>query len=74
VERTKATRNRGAAPIGLTEVDIKIGLLRRGKAQVEIARALDVSVASVNMVIKGRMRSRKIEEYLKRVILGEVAA
>jgi len=74
MERAKATRNRGAAPLGLTEVDIKVGLLRRGRAQTEIARAIGVSVASVNMVIKGRIRSRRIEEYLKQIILGENAA
>lgn len=74
MKRAKATRNRNQAPMGLTEVDIKVGLLRRGIRQTDIAAACKVSRATVNQVIKKKIRSHRIEEYIKQVILGEVAA
>ncbi len=74
MERAKAIRNRNPAPLGLTETDINVGLLRRRVKKKDIARMCTVSQSAVSQVIKGKMRSQKIEECLKLVILGEEAA
>ncbi len=49
-------------------IEIKIALLRIGVKQVDIARALNVSRASVCDVLKGKMKSRRIITYIENTI------
>ena len=47
---------------------IKIGLIRAGVSQVDIARALGVARTSVCAVVAGRGRSARIEQAIARAI------
>lgn len=57
---------------GMTPIEIKIALLRRGVSQRDIARKLGVTYTAVSNVINGQGRSRRIEALIKAVILGDV--
>jgi predicted XRE-type DNA-binding protein len=48
--------------------EIKVALLRIGMTQAQIARDLKIHIASVNGVIHGRCKSRKVTEYVERLI------
>ncbi|WP_298437947.1 helix-turn-helix domain-containing protein [Geobacter sp.] len=74
MKQARARENRAAAALGMSPVDIKVGLLRRGITQKQIADALGVTKVTVNQVVNGKIRSRRVEDYLKRVLIGEVAA
>lgn len=74
MEQARARRNRDAAALGMSPVDIKVALLRRGITQKQIADALEVTKVTVNQVVNGKIRSRRVEDYLRRVLIGEVAA
>jgi transcriptional regulator with XRE-family HTH domain len=57
---------------GMSPVDIKVALMRRGVTQSKIARKLGVSVTAVHQVVHGQMRSGRIEALIKAVILGDI--
>jgi predicted XRE-type DNA-binding protein len=74
MKHARARENRDVAALGMSPVDIKVALLRRGITQKRIADALGVCKVTVNQVVNGKIRSRRVEDYLKRVLIGEVAA
>jgi len=48
--------------------EIKVALLRLGKTQAQIARELGIHIVSVNQVIHGRHKSRRVSEYIEKLI------
>jgi len=52
-------------------IKIKISLLRLGVSQAQIARDLGLKRGTVNGVIQGRGRSKRIEAYLETLILQD---
>lgn len=74
MKQARARRNRGAAALWMSPVDIKVALLRLGITQKQIADALEVTKVTVNQVVNGKIRSRRVEDYIRRVLIGEVAA
>lgn len=51
-----------------TATEIKVALLRIKKTQAQIARELGIHIASVNGVIHGRCKSRRVSEYIEQLI------
>ncbi len=54
-------------------VTIKIELLKRGIKQVDIARDLGVSRSLVCHVINGRMKSARVEKYIRSLLNAQAA-
>jgi len=48
--------------------EIKVALLRLGITQAQIARDLGIHIVSVNQVINGRFKSRRVSNYIQRLI------
>ena len=48
--------------------EIKVALLRLGVTQAQIARDLGIHIVSVNGVIHGRCKSRRVTEYVEQLI------
>jgi plasmid maintenance system antidote protein VapI len=48
--------------------EIKVALLRLGVTQAQVARDLGIHIASVNGVIHGRCKSRRVTEYVEQLI------
>ena len=48
--------------------EIKVALLRIGITQAQIARDLKIHIASVNGVIHGRCKSKRVTEYVEQLI------
>jgi len=47
---------------------IKIALLKQGIRQVDIARKLNLSPYTINNVINGHRRSRRVEKELEKIL------
>lgn len=48
--------------------EIKVALLRLGKTQAQIARELGIHIASVNGVIHGRCKSKRVTDYIEELV------
>lgn len=49
-------------------IEIRKALLDLGITQAQIARDLKVHIVSVNQVIHGRHKSRRVSEYIEKLI------
>lgn len=55
----------------MTPLDIKILLLKKGITQADIARSLKVTPGMINGLIKGRFKSRRLQEEIAALLRVE---
>jgi hypothetical protein len=47
--------------------EIKVAILRAGTTQAQIARDLRLHIATVNGVVHGRCKSKRVTDYIEKV-------
>jgi len=52
----------------MSELEIRIAMLKKGIRQVDIARKLGVTRQHVNHVIRGKYSSKRVEKELKKIL------